>query len=342
MTRPHVTRQAVTRHRSRWRPAIASGALALVASGCANAPSTVDARGPAAATIALLWWVMLILGTALFLIASAYLLYAAFRPVPARGPRALVGADNRFVGVWGIAIPAVVLAAVYGMTVWAGAETYWPVEEPELTIEVTGHQFWWEVRYPDGEVITANEIHMPTDQPVRIVLESGDVIHSFWVPQLHGKMDQIPGHTNEFWLQADEPGEYRGICAEYCGIQHARMHFLVIALEPDEFEDWLTERTREPEVAEAEVADGEQVFIEANCISCHAVRGLREPTAAGPDLTDFASRRTIAAGMRENTRDNLREWIIDPHATKPGARMPATPLPDAELEALLDYLESLR
>jgi cytochrome c oxidase subunit II len=319
-------------------------ALALATAGCASAPSTLDTRGPAAATLATLWWVMFAMGAVIFVIVTGYILYAALRPKPTSGPRAMVGADERFIAVWGIAIPAVVLLVVLGFTVWAGAETYQPASEPDLTIEVIGHQFWWEVRYPDADatVITANEIHMPVGEPVRFSLEARDVIHSFWVPQLHGKMDQIPGHVNEFWLEADEPGEYRGICAEYCGIQHAQMHFLLVALPPDEFDGWLAEQGREPDDAETRgVAAGEEVFVGANCIACHAVRGLREPTDIGPDLTHFASRRTLAAGMQENTRENLRAWILNPHQTKPGVRMPATPLPDDELEALLDYLESL-
>jgi cytochrome c oxidase subunit 2 len=315
----------------------------LLAGGCARAPSTLDPRGPGASSIATLWWVMLAMGTVVFVVVTAYMLLAAWRPAPQRGPRALTGADDRFVAVWGIAIPAVILLVVLGLTVATGADTYRPPTEPDLTIEVIGHQFWWEVRYPDATVITANEIHIPAGEPVRFVLEARDVIHSFWVPQLHGKMDQMPGRINEFWLQADEPGEYRGICAEFCGIQHAQMHFLLVASETDDFAAWLAAQASEPaDAASRGVAAGEEVFVRANCVSCHAVRGLREPTDLGPDLTHFASRRTLAAGMQENTRDNLRAWILNPHQTKPGVRMPATPLPDDELEALLDYLESLR
>jgi cytochrome c oxidase subunit II len=318
--------------------------LALQVAGCANAPSTLDTRGPAAESLAILWWLLFGLGTVVFVVVTGYILYSSLKPLPASGPRAVVGADERFVTVWGIAIPAIILLVVLGATIWAGDATYRPPSEPELTIEVVGHTFWWEVRYPDAEatVITANEIHMPVGQPVRLLLTAEDVIHSFWVPQLHGKMDQIPGHTNEFWLQADEPGEYRGICAEFCGIQHAQMHFLLVASEEAEFDDWLAAQGEEPEDAEAAgVTAGQDVFVQANCIACHAVRGLREPTDLGPDLTHFASRRTIAAGMQVNDRDNLRRWILNPHQTKPGVRMPATPLPDDELEALLDYLESL-
>jgi cytochrome c oxidase subunit 2 len=327
----------------RWSAA-AVALAGLAVSGCADAPSALDPRGPAAGAIAVVWWVMLALATVVFLITTAFLLVAAFRPAPIRGPRALVGADERFITVWGIVVPAVILTGVLGMTIWSGAETYWPEEEPQRTVEVVGHQFWWEVRYPDadGTVVTANEIHVPTGEPVRLVLETDDVIHSFWVPQLHGKMDLMPGQSNEFWLEADEPGEYRGICAEYCGIQHAQMHFIVVALERGEFDAWLAEQEDgPPDAAAAGVAAGAEVFVEANCIGCHAVRGLAEPGDVGPDLTTFASRRTIGAGMLDNTRENLRAWILDPHAQKPGVRMPATPLPDEDLEALLDYLESL-
>lgn len=320
-------------------------AAAVLAAGCANAPSALRTAGPAAGSIAVLWWILLGLGTAVFVAVTGYLLLAALRQPPPDGPRSLVGADERFIAMWGIAIPAVILLVVLVLTIRTGAVTYRPPSEPELTVEVIGHQFWWEVRYPDAgaTVVTANEIHVPAGRPVRLVLESADVIHSFWVPELHGKMDQIPGRSNVFWIEADEPGEYRGICAEFCGIQHAQMHFLLIASPEDEFATWLAAQAEEPEDAEAAgVAAGQEVFVQANCIACHAVRGLREPTDVGPDLTHFASRRTLAAGMQENTRENLRAWIRNPHQTKPGTRMPATPLPDDELEALLDYLEALR
>ena len=316
-----------------------AAAAALLLAGCARAPSAFAPRGAAASSIAVLWWVLLGLGTTIFVIVAAYLLIATMRQHPGGRTRVLAGADERFIAAWGIAIPAAVLLVVLGLTIRTGADTYRPPSEPGVTVEITGHQFWWEVRYPDSGVVTANEVHIPAGEPVRLLLEARDVIHSFWVPQLHGKMDMIPGRTNEFWLEADEAGTYRGICAEFCGIQHAQMHLLVIASPPEEFEGWLAAQA-EPPARGAAVA-GERVYVD-NCLSCHAVRGLGQPSQAGPDLTHLASRTTLAAGMQDNDRDTLREWIRDPHELKPGVRMPAFDLPDEDLESLLDYLEGLR
>jgi cytochrome c oxidase subunit II len=326
---------------TRGRLATLLAAGVLLAACNDGAPSTIDPRGPAAASIAWLWWVLLGLGLAVFALTVGFLLVAALRRPPERGPRFLAGPTQGFVLFWGVAMPAVVLLFLAGLNVVIGERTYAPPSEPELTVDVIGHKFWWEIHYPDHGVITANELYLPAGEPVRLRLAAADVIHAFWVPQLHGKMDMVPGETNEFWIEADEPGEYRGICAEYCGLQHANMHFLAVALTADEFDDWLAARAAPPAPDDPETAAGVEVFVAANCIACHAVAGLREPTDVGPDLTDFASRRSLAAGIRPNTRAELADWILDPHAVKPGVHMPPTELDEADLEALLDFLATL-
>jgi len=204
------------------------------------------------------------------------------------------------------------------------------------------------VRYPNEGVITANEIHVPVGKTVQLNLSTGDVIHSFWVPQLHGKMDLIPGKTNQFWVQADHPGVFRGQCAEFCGIQHAHMALYVVADEPADFRAWLDEQRRPAaQSSDSLVQRGAQVFAREGCINCHAIRPGGPGTAqtggtVGPDLTHLASRQTIAAGLLPNNRATLATWIQNAQGAKPGNLMPPMHLDDESLQQLLRYLESLR
>jgi cytochrome c oxidase subunit 2 len=216
-----------------------------------------------------------------------------------------------------------------------------------LQIRVTGHQWWWEVQYrdslPKNWVTTANEIHVPVGRPVVFELRSTDVIHSFWPPTLSPKRDLIPGDENSLWFQAESAGVYRGQCAEYCGHQHAKMGFLVIAEPPDQFASWLA-RQRDTALTPTDSVTrrGQEVFLASSCVMCHAISGTPAGSRIGPDLTHLASRRTIAAGTLPNTRGNLAGWILDPQAFKPGSRMPANQFNSDDLQALLAYLESLQ
>jgi cytochrome c oxidase subunit 2 len=243
----------------------------------------------------------------------------------------------------GAVFPAIVLVAVFGVTLATMSAVARPPASDELVVEVIGRQFWWEVHYPNQQVTTANEIHIPVGQPVEIRLEAIDVIHSFWVPQLHGKLDMIPGRTNRYWLQADRPGEYRGLCAEFCGIQHANMQFIVVAEAPQAFDAWLARQT-EPaaEPADPEARQGRDIFLGSTCAQCHAVRGTSATADLGPDLTHLADRRTLGAGTLANDRDNLAKWLVDSQSVKPGNLMPNSSLSDADLQALVAYLESLK
>jgi cytochrome c oxidase subunit 2 len=208
-------------------------------------------------------------------------------------------------------------------------------------VHITGHQWWWHVRYPDEQVITANEVHLPAGVPVRLAVTSEDVIHSFWMPQIAGKVDVIPGKTNSITILAEQPGVYRGMCAEFCGAPHARMHFLVVVEPPADFARWLDGQRRvPPPPTDSLVQRGQQVFFRATCAECHAVRGTAAGTR-GPDLTHVASRRTLGAGTQPNTRANLAGWTVDAQAMKPGNKMPSIPLAGDDLQALLAYLESL-
>jgi cytochrome c oxidase subunit 2 len=216
-----------------------------------------------------------------------------------------------------------------------------------LQVRVIGHQWWWELQYRDSVAhnwfTTANELHIPVGRPVALELLSTDVIHSFWPPTVSQKRDLIPGKDNSLWLQADTPGVYRGQCAEYCGQQHAKMAFLVIAQRPDSFASWLAAQRDTALTPTTELARrGQEVFLASSCVMCHAIGGTPAGSRVGPDLTHLASRRTIAAGTLPNTRGNLAGWIVDPQKIKPGTRMPPNQLKPADLQALLAYLETLK
>ena len=219
-------------------------------------------------------------------------------------------------------------------------------EDADVVVDVVGRQYWWEVRYPGEDVVTANEIHVPVGRPVRLRLASGDVIHSFWVPRLAGKLDMVPGQVNELILEVDQAGVYRGQCAEFCGIQHALMLLEVVAEPPDVYARWLADnRATGVEPVAPLARRGLEVFTEAECGHCHTVRGVtpeRAMGAIGPDLTHFARRRTLGAGIRENNRGNLAGWILNPQALKPGNHMPPSMMPSEDLHALLHFLETLR
>jgi cytochrome c oxidase subunit II len=321
-------------------------AIALLA-GCDGAMPALAPAGPGAARIADLWWLMLGVTGAGAAIAIGALVWAALRR-RARDREAAPPSpgEDRVILILGGAVPAAILLGLLVASFRVGAQVAHPPGEPAVTIDVIGHQFWWEVRYPDHGVVTANEIHVPAGAPVRLRLTSADVIHSFWVPELHGKMDLLPGKLNEFWIQADAPGVYRGQCAEFCGVQHALMALLVVAEPPGEFDAWLAGQRRLQEPPDDPVLRrGLEVFVEARCVACHAVRGVTPPLATGqvgPDLTHLASRRTLGAAILENNRGNLAGWILDPQPLKPGNRMPASPLEPDELHALLAWLETLR
>jgi cytochrome c oxidase subunit 2 len=216
-----------------------------------------------------------------------------------------------------------------------------------LNVEITGHQWWWEVRYQDVDAsnifTTANEIHIPVGVPVTFSLRATDVIHSFWVPNLAGKKDLIPGKINTIWLQADKPGVYRGQCAEYCGLQHARMALWVVAEPQEQFNAWRQSQTQTsvPPTGDSQKR-GQQVFLSSTCVMCHAINGTPAGSNIGPNLTHIASRNMIGAATLSNTREHLAQWIKDSQSVKPGNRMPQNNLSDADLQALLDYLQTLK
>jgi cytochrome c oxidase subunit 2 len=210
-----------------------------------------------------------------------------------------------------------------------------------LAVRVIGHQWWWEFRYPEQGVVTANELHVPAGRPTFLTLESADVVHSFWVPQLNGKTDVIPNRVNRMWIEPRESGLYIGQCAEYCGTQHARMLLRVIAHPPDEFEAWAVAQKADA-AHDPNVQAGRDLFQSVACINCHRVGGTVADGVFGPDLTHLMSRDTIAAGAATNTAENLHAWIANPDTLKPGALMPAMKLSDDQIKQVVAYLTTLK
>lgn len=360
-------------------------AAALLLAACDGVQSTLEPNGPAAKSIADLWWVLFAVAAVVFVIVCALLAFALFHkgreegvPVPlptasgaeeqseadgqresetgeAEGPPREVRLDTaesdrrsvRWVVIGGVAVSGVILIGTLIFTLYTLGVLENRDEPPQLTIEVTGWQWWWEIHYFDAEgkylFETANEIHIPVGERVRVRLRAGDVIHSFWVPQLAGKLDMIPGRVNEFWIEADDPGIYRGQCAEYCAGPHALMAFPLVAESEAEFRAWVA-RQRGPGIPPTEplAARGREVFLTKGCAACHAVRGTPADGEFGPDLTHVASRLTLAAGTVPNTKGYMGGWIANPHEVKPGNKMPAVPLGSEEFIALLHYMQSLR
>jgi cytochrome c oxidase subunit 2 len=315
--------------------------------------SVLHPAGAQAGHIHDLWWFMFWICAAVFVIVMAFLLAAIFR----RRAWVLVGhptppdaaQERRLSGVVGAAAGVTTLILfVFLIASFLTERTVSALNAPDaLTIAVTGHQWWWEIQYPDSDpskiVRTANEIHIPAGRPIRIKLATRDVIHSFWVPALHGKRDMIPGEENEIWLQADQPGRYDGQCAEFCGFQHAHMRLLVIAESPDQFSAWLDAQRQAAHAPDTpEQIHGQQVFMGTSCILCHTIRGTPAAATNGPDLTHVGRRQTLAAGAIPNTRGHLGGWIVDSQAIKPGNHMPSHNLSGPDLQDLLAYVESLK
>jgi cytochrome c oxidase subunit 2 len=305
-------------------------------------PPALDPAGPFAEPLNTLSWVLFAMAGSVLLIVVIALAIALFGP---RRWRDRLGGP-RLVWIGGFAFPVVVLTAllVYGL-----ALTGHLTQEPgpgEMRVRVTGEMWWWRVAYLDGEgreaFQDANELHIPTGRPVVIELDSADVIHSFWVPRLSGKVDMIPGRRNLIRIQADAPGAYGGQCAEYCGGPHALMGFVVVAHEPAAYETWRT-RQSAPSPAALQPTAGSLVFARAGCGACHTVNGTAFNGQAGPDLSHVGSRRTLGAGILPNNQGTMAGWISDSQSIKPGNRMPAYPvLTGEELREVSGWLESLK
>jgi cytochrome c oxidase subunit 2 len=308
-------------------------------------PPVLDPHGPFSNTVTTLAWVLIAIVTLIFVLVCAALWVALYGSDELR---AKLGGE-RVVRWFGLIIPAGVLFLLlaWGTTMVAGMTT---IKGDELRMRVSGNIYWWRVSYLDAagnEILAdANELHIPVGRPVVVDMVSEDVIHSFWVPKLGGKMDMIPGRTNRLKLQADRAGNYGGQCAEFCGGAHSLMGFVVVAHEPADWQRWLDARLAPAPAAapvSADVLRGRQLFMEVGCAACHRVSGTAAQGLSGPDLTHVGSRRSLGAGILPNNRVTMTGWIGDSQSIKPNNRMPAyRSLQAAELNALAAYMESLR
>ncbi|HEY1899017.1 MAG TPA: cytochrome c oxidase subunit II [Steroidobacteraceae bacterium] len=309
----------------------------------------LNSAGPRAGAIVPLTWYMLIVSI-LVCVIIGWVLWRAVRAARANGGDAetrAVAVEEGANGVhWirnGLLISGVPLAVALVWTMATLAAVSGPPEHPALTLDVTGHQWWWEVRYdsdqPDQIFTTANEIHIPVGRRVLVRLHGADVIHSFWVPKLTGKTDTIPGQTNLSWLEARASGVYSGPCTEYCGAQHAHMMVQVVAQSPSEFEQWRL-RQLQPATPPTDAASQRgAALVEYRCGLCHQIRGTNAGAHAGPDLSHIAGRRMLAAGLLPNSRGTLAAWIENAHGLKPGNQMPNQNLTGEQLTDVLAYLE---
>ena len=290
---------------------------------------------------------------AIFLVVGGMLIYALVRyrqrPGDADQEPAQIYGSNQIELSWTV-IPILIVVMLFLSTtrVIFGTQAI-PKPANAMNVTVVGHQFWWEYRYPQSGVVTANELHVPVSdpshpQPTYLTLTSADTDHSFWVPRLAGKTDLIPNRVNVMWLDPHEPGLYLGQCAQYCGTQHAKMLLRVYAQSPAEFAAWIAGQ-KKPAIGDfgsnAEAQKGKAVFMQNACINCHAISGTAATGTFGPDLTHLASRDTLASGIIKNTSENLRKWIDDPNSIKPGCLMPSMHLNGGDLNAVSAYLSEL-
>lgn len=318
-------------------------ATGLACSACSGVQSSLDPHGTGAADIAWLFWLFTGICVAVWVLVMIGLAMA-LRSRDAPGPRA-----ERKATAWVSALTAVTLAILALLTAASfltGHSLAKLGESEALTIKVTGHQWWWEIRYEDADpsrVLTAaNEIHVPVGKTVKLELASTDVVHSFWVPSLNGKTDLVPGRDNTMTIRAERPGVYRGQCAEFCGFQHAHMAVLVIAESEADYARWYEAQLRPAaEPTDPDRQRGRDVFVDAACVMCHQVRGTPSGGRVAPDLTHLASRRTLAAGLLRMAPENIAGWLADPQGLKPGNNMPKVDLSPDDLQALTLYLAGL-
>ena len=335
------------RHFQRARAVSLLATTAVAVAACAGPHHVFDPAGGPARDIATLGWLLFAVCGVIYVLVMIVLTWALLRRRTeadgspetsrrlARGVALATGATTMTI----VGLTAASAVTGHGLTS--------PMGPAAITVDAIGHQWWWDFQFrdvsPDEFVSSPNELHVPLGHPVMIKTMSRDVIHSFWVPNLHGKRDLIPGQVTNTWIQADRPGVYRGLCAEFCGHQHAQMAFTVVVETPAKFKAWIDhQRQNASEPADERERRGQQVFLTSPCATCHTIRGTKAASRVGPDLTHVGSRMTLAAGTLPNTAPHLATWLSDPQAVKPGNRMPQVPMTDADRAALIAYLRRLQ
>jgi cytochrome c oxidase subunit 2 len=332
---------------------ICPGAGAILANAMQSA---LDPAAREAGKIAQLWWIYFWVLTAVFGAVAVWLFIAISKSrthvdtdkidIVAKPEPQLQRRATRVVSTC-LVVTVLILFALLITDFFAGNAVYTKPDPNAKAIKITGHQWWWEVEYQDPQpseiMTTANELHVPVGKTVKLELRSNDVIHSFWVPNMHGKKDLVPGIPTTTWFVANRAGEFRGQCAEYCGDQHAHMRLVFVAENEPDFSNWLSAQKKSaPEPTTDSQRRGREVFLSSQCMMCHAIQGTNARAALGPDLTHIGSRKLLAAGEIPNTPGNLARWIDNPQNIKPGVRMPANKFAAEDLAALVDYLESLK
>jgi cytochrome c oxidase subunit 2 len=323
--------------------------------GFAGPQTPLDPAGPQALqiehTLLLIFWITAAVTIAVFLVLTVGVLRRQVGGVGLPPPLTVEPKTERratWVVGGAIGITIILLFVMMISSFIASHRTAALAASSTLTINVYGHEWWWEIEYPNEEqpyriVRTANEIHVPAGTVVDIHGTSRDVIHSFWAPNIHGKKDLLPGYWNDLTLEVDKPGTWRGQCAEFCGLQHAHMAFYIIAQSRADFDNWHAAQLKPAEEPQSpETIHGRDVFLSHPCVMCHTIRGTTAGATVGPDLTHIASRSTIAAGTLVNNTGNLTGWIANAQSIKPGCRMPPNPMPATDLNDLVAYLETLR
>jgi cytochrome c oxidase subunit 2 len=318
-------------------------------------PNLLHSAGPQSQKIAWLFWFIFVVCFVVYVAVIVILLGGAARTKSSDGASMSTAVIENERGDqtarwWvgsAVAVTTITLFAVLFLSVRAGRFVQSVDAQSAVTIELTGHQWWWEVAYPnshpDLRIQTANEIHVPTHEPIVLIARSADVIHSFWAPNVTGKRDLIPGYASSFSFQIDAPGTYRGQCAEFCGLQHAHMAFLIVAEPREDFDAWSQAQLQSAaEPMDEQSRNGKKVFLTHACVMCHTIRGTDAASNMGPDLTHVGARSELAAGTLKNVPGSLAGWILDPQTIKPGNHMAPNVLSGQELQELLSYLEGLK
>ena len=316
--------------------------MTAFAAGCsAESPSTLSTASTNATAISGLFYFIFWVAVVVFIIVESLLLYSVirFRRKSDSEMPTQVHGNTKLEIMWTLA-PAIVLAVVFVLT-YQTLMAMATVPKDSLQVKVTGHQWWWEIEYPDLGIVTANEIHIPVAQSSQFNLESKDVIHSFWVPELNGKTDLVPGHKNVTWIQPTRIGTYRAQCAEFCGAEHADMRFSVVVESKADFDAWAAQQ-KQKAVTSDTLTKGMATFTQLGCFACHTIDGTTAQGKVGPNLTHVGSRKTIAAGVLEMNPANLRAWITNPQGIKPGVAMPTLAMTPDQADALSAMLQALK
>lgn len=334
--------------RSAWLKRLASlpGALAVaLAPGIvfAEVPSPFNPASPQAASIAQLFWIIIVIAVIIFVGVEGVIIYSAFAFRASRHPRAAQFSGSPRIEIIWTAIPALLLVVVLYLTIRTMAAAY-PFTTASDPIEITalGHQWWWEFDYPNEKVVAVGEFHVPVGEPVIVHLKSDNVIHSFWIPEMNGKLDLVPGQDRTWWFTPTKTGVFDGLCAEFCGVEHAWMRMRLVVQSRVDYDAWIRAQQAVPPEPTGLAAQGKQIFFQQTCPSCHVIAGTSANGVAGPDLTHVASRSILAGGVLENNPTNMARWLADPQTVKPGNLMPDFHLTPAEVQALTAYMETLR